>query len=136
LARASGRFLLDTNSIIPLLEGDEPPVRRLSKTPEVFLPAVVLGELFFGAAEASRHAENMARIERFAAGRTTVPCDLEVAREYGRLKYRLRQKRRPLPQNDVSIAATALRHNMVLVARDCHFSEIEGLLVTDRAVQP
>jgi tRNA(fMet)-specific endonuclease VapC len=43
-------------------------------------------------------------VERFAAGRAIVACDLDIAREYGRLKQRLKEKGRPLPENDLWIA--------------------------------
>jgi tRNA(fMet)-specific endonuclease VapC len=48
--------------------------------------AVAPGELFFGAAKSGRLSENLDRVERFVAGRTIVAGDLEVTREYGRLK--------------------------------------------------
>ena len=96
---ASGRFLLDTNIIIALLDGEESVLSNIDLAPEVFIPAVALGELFFGAAKSGRPAENTARVERFATGRAIVSADLEVAREYGRLKHSLKQKGRPLPEN-------------------------------------
>ena len=51
-----------------------------------------------------RPSENTAKVERFAAGRAIVACDLDIAREYGRLKQRLKEKGRPLPENDLWIA--------------------------------
>ena len=47
---ASGRLLLDTNIVIALLRGDDAVLSNLDRAPEVFIPAVALGELFFGAA--------------------------------------------------------------------------------------
>jgi hypothetical protein len=64
----TGRFLLDTNVVIALLEGDQKVMAMLERAPEVFIPAIVLGELFFGAAKSVRRSENAARVERFAAG--------------------------------------------------------------------
>jgi tRNA(fMet)-specific endonuclease VapC len=55
---ASGRFLLDTNIVIALLAGDDTVLSHLDHAPEVFIPAVVLGELFFGAAKSDRQSEN------------------------------------------------------------------------------
>jgi tRNA(fMet)-specific endonuclease VapC len=55
-------------------------------------------------------------VERFAAGRAIVSCDVDVAREYGRLKQRLREKGRPLPENDIWIAAAAKRQFTILLA--------------------
>ena len=109
---------------------------NLDLAPEVFVPAVALGELFFGAAKSDRPAENTARVERFASGRAIVAPDLDVAREYGKLKQYLRQKGRPLRENDIWIAATAKRHGMVLVTRDHHFHEVENLRTADWAARP
>lgn len=118
---ASGRFLLDTNIVIALLEGDDGVLSNLDRAPEVFISAVVLGELFFGAAKSARSSENTAKVERFAAGRAIISCDLDVAREYGRLKQHLKTQGRPLPENDIWIAAAAIHHGLVLVTRDRHF---------------
>jgi tRNA(fMet)-specific endonuclease VapC len=60
---------------------------------------VALGELFIGAAKSVRPSQNTAKVERFAAGRAIVSWDLDVAREYGRLKQRLKEKGRPLRNN-------------------------------------
>jgi len=133
---ASGRFLLDTNVIIALLEGDDTVLSNLDQAAEVFIPAVALGELFFGAAKSFRPLENSSKVEQFAVGRTIVSCDLDVAREYGRLKQQLKARGRPLRENDIWIAAAATRYGMVLVTRDRHFQEIEHLAITDWTVQP
>jgi tRNA(fMet)-specific endonuclease VapC len=129
----NGRFPLDTNIIIALLEGDEAVLSCLDQAPEVFIPAVALGELFFGAAKSGRPLENASRVERFAANRAIVACDFDVAREYGRLKNSLKERGRPLPDNDLWIAAAATHHGMILATRDRHFQEIEGLTTVDWA---
>jgi tRNA(fMet)-specific endonuclease VapC len=58
-----------------------------------------------------------------------IPCDATTARHYARLRNRLRGKGRPIPENDLWIAATAIEHGLVLVSRDEHFAQVEGLLV-------
>ncbi len=131
---ARGRFLLDSNIVIALLQGDDAVLSNLDRAPEVFIPAVVIGELFFGAAKSARPGENTDKVERFAANRYIVSCDLDVAREYGRLKKRLQEKGRPLPENDIWIAAMAKLHEMVLVTRDSHFKEVDDLHIVDWAV--
>jgi tRNA(fMet)-specific endonuclease VapC len=50
---ASGKFLLDTNIVIALLEGDEALLSNLDQATKVFVPAIVFGELFFGVAKSS-----------------------------------------------------------------------------------
>lgn len=56
-------------------------------------------------------------------------CDAETARRYGEVKNGLRQKGRPIPENDIWIAAIALQYDLTLVARDVHFGEVDGLKV-------
>ena len=124
---ASGRFLLDTNTVIALMEGDGGLLASLDRADEGLVPAVVLGELFFGAAKSGRPTENAARVERFASETAIVTSDLEVAREYGLLKQRLKSKGRPIPENDIWIAAAAKRYGMILVTRDRHFEQVEEL---------
>lgn len=123
----NGSYLLDTNIIIALFEFDAGVQERLRDAQGVFLSSVVLGELYFGANKSSHAKENTARIDRFAEGRFVLACDAQVAREYGLLKNELRLKGRPLPENDIWIAAAARWHDLVLVSRDNHFREVEGL---------
>jgi tRNA(fMet)-specific endonuclease VapC len=58
----TGRFLLDTNIIIALLNGDENVLSNLDRASEVFIPVVALGELFFGAAKSGRPSGNIDRV--------------------------------------------------------------------------
>jgi len=125
----SGRFLLDTNVAIALMRGEDAVLEKLDQASEVFIPSIALGELFFGAAKSGRPVENARQVERFAAGRVVLSCGLEVARHYGRLKQALREKGRPLPENDIWIAAIALCHGLAVATRDRHFREIDDLLV-------
>lgn len=126
-----GRYLLDTNAVISLFADDEDLVKTLGQADAVFLSIVVLGELYFGAEKSRRVEENLVRIESFAADCTMLPADAEVAREYGRVKQWLKSRGRPIPENDVWIAATARTHGLKLVTRDRHFDGVDGLEVDD-----
>jgi tRNA(fMet)-specific endonuclease VapC len=52
-----------------------------------------------------------------------------MARQYGVIKNALRAKGRPIPENDIWIAAIAMQYHLTLVARDGHFQEVDGLVV-------
>lgn len=126
----NGRYLLDTNIIIGLFAGDESVVKSLEQANAVFVASVVLGELYFGALKSQRIQENLARIDEFAADCSVLNVDSETATRYGEIKNSLRSKGRPIPENDIWIAAVALQHDLVLITRDEHFSAI-GELATD-----
>ena len=124
-----GRYFLDTNIVIALFSHDPKVVARLETTPEVFLSFVVLGELHFGAANSSRRQENTAQVEDFAASCTLVPVDEPAARCFGEMKAELRRKGRPIPENDLWLAASATAHGLTLVTRDAHFGEVDVLAI-------
>ncbi len=123
----SGRYLLDTNIVIALLGREQPVLDRLVSAERVFIPSIVLGELYFGARKSARASENLSRVDEFAANRWILGCGAEAARNYGKIKVSLRQRGRPIPENDIWVAAIAQTHNLVLATRDNHFDEIEDL---------
>jgi tRNA(fMet)-specific endonuclease VapC len=125
----SGKFSWDTNIVIALFGGDVNVRQRMRQAAEVFLPCIVLGELYFGAQKSIRVADNINRIDQFAASISILDCDQNTAREYGIIKEALRIKGRPIPDNDIWIAAIAKQHGLVLVTRDAHFNEIDGLTI-------
>lgn len=123
----NGKYLLDTNVIIDLLANDEVVGKKLAEAEEAFISSIAVGELYYGAEKSSRPAENVSRIDEFAAITTVLGCDTETARHYGQIKNMLRAKGRPIPENDLWIAAVARQHSLTLVTRDKHFNEIDGL---------
>jgi len=126
----SGKCLLDTNIVIALFADDAQVKDNLANTEEVFIPSVVIGELFYGAHKSARAKENLVRIDEFASNNIVLGCDAETARVYGEIKDALRIRGHPIPENDIWIAAIAVQHNLTLVSRDGHFNEIENLKVT------
>lgn len=127
----TGRFLLDTNIVIALFANEATVKQRLAEANEVFVPSIVLGELYYGARKSARVAENLARIDDFVASNTVLPCDTATAQQYGNIKNKLRAKGRPIPENDIWIAAIAMQYQLIVVARDGHFHEVDGLQVEE-----
>jgi len=123
----NGRFLLDTNIIIALFAQELPIQEHLGQAEEVFVPSIVLGELYFGAHKSTRVEENVTRVDEFAASSAILVCDTETARRYGAIKSRLREIGRPIPENDLWIAVIAQQYDLILVTRDAHFSVVERL---------
>ena len=126
---ASGEFLVDTNALIKLLTRDPTLRWRMGHDFSCFLSIVSLGELFAGAHQSARVAFNLAEVQRISSEIPVIACDLEIANEYGRIQSSLRRRGRPIPQNDIWIAATAVRHGMTIITLDKHFQWIEGLAV-------
>jgi len=123
----NGRYLIDTNIIISLFAKDSQIHNRLSMAEEVFVPCIAVGELYYGAYKALKQKENLDRLEEFALNNTVLPCDINIAKKYGDIKNRLKEKGLPVPDNDIWIAAIAQQYDLTLITRDSHFEAIENL---------
>ncbi|MBN2464848.1 type II toxin-antitoxin system VapC family toxin [candidate division WOR-3 bacterium] len=126
----NGNILLDANFVVALFNEESEAQAALLAAERACVPSVVLGELYYGARKSGRPEENMARVDRFAAASEVLLPDVDSARLYGVLRETLRRKGRPIPDNDIWIAAIARQHGLTLVTRDAHFSAIDELTVT------
>ena len=125
----NGRFLLDTNIVIALFAEDTSVQKGIMEAEQVFLPSIVLGELYYGARKSLRTEENISRVDEFAAMSAVLGPNTATAKEYGDIKNALRNKGCPIPENDIWIAAITKRYGLTLVTRDEHFKEVEGIAV-------
>ena len=123
----NGNYLLDTNIVIRMLVGDIAIQEKMQNGNNLFLTSPVVGELYYGAQKSGKVTENLHRINIFVEEHIFLPCDLETAQWYGIIKNQLRRKGRPIPNNDIWIAALAMQHDLILVTRDSHFDEVESL---------
>jgi len=73
--------------------------------------------------------KNMAKLRELSSILTVLPCDSVTAYQYGQIKNTLRKKGRPIPENDIWIAACAIQNSLVLVTRDEHFTNVGNLKV-------
>lgn len=62
----SGRLLLDNNIVIALFANDTVVQQQLAVASEVFVPSIVLGELYYGARKSARVAANIAQVDAVA----------------------------------------------------------------------
>lgn len=122
------KFLLDTNAIIALQREDRTLKQMLSTATDVFIPVIAVGELYFGAYKSQRVEQNRQAIVAFLANRTVLHVDEDTSDVYGQIKQRLRAKGRPLPENDIWIAAFAIHYDLTLVTNDRHFDEVDTLV--------
>jgi tRNA(fMet)-specific endonuclease VapC len=123
----SGRVLLDTNIVIALFAGEAAVLAGVQRAEALYVAAVALGELFFGARKSARASANVQRIAEFAASVAVLPCDSDAAALYGELKAELRSMGTPIPENDLWIAAVARQHELTRITRDAHFRYVLNL---------
>jgi tRNA(fMet)-specific endonuclease VapC len=125
------KVLLDTSAYSALLRGHQLVLEALRRAETVAVPAVVLGELHSGFRAGNRWAENTAQLAQFLSKPSVRVLNVteETALRYAEVDVYLRKKGRPIPRNDVWIAAVALEHGLQLLTLDVHFREIPLLLI-------
>jgi tRNA(fMet)-specific endonuclease VapC len=123
--------LLDTSAYSALQRGHQPVLDVLRRSEIVAVSAVVLGELHSGFRAGNRWAENTAQLAQFLSKPSVRVLNVteETALRYAEVDVYLRKKGRPIPRNDVWIAAVALEHGLQLLTLDAHFREIPLLLI-------
>lgn len=126
-------ILLDTNAYIRFLAGDEKVLTCLAQAGRVGLSIFVLGELLAGFRAGTRDKQNREILGRFLAKPSVAVLDAtrETAECFGLIKAALKKSGRPIPLNDVWIAAQALEAGAVLVTYDTHFAAVPGLRTWD-----
>jgi tRNA(fMet)-specific endonuclease VapC len=120
-------LILDTNALSALSEGDEKLLRVLRGHAAIMVPVVVLGEFEFGIQRSRRRVhyqewldKNLGVIEVLGLGRETARCYANIRRE-------LKVAGKPIPSNDLWIAALCRESGHTLVTRDVHFRFVKGI---------
>jgi predicted nucleic acid-binding protein len=120
--------ILDTNAVSSLFAGDMALGELLDASPRHHLPVVVIGEYRFGLLR-SRHREHLELLLATLIRESKVLLvDETTAEVYSQVREDLRKVGRPIPENDVWIAALALQHDQPVLSRDGHFDSVHGLI--------
>lgn len=120
------KYLLDTSIIIHSFKRID-IAKKLDELSEIFVPVIVVGELYFGAERSTFTQQHMQQVLLFLQNCTVLTIDVATAEMYAAIKASLWKKGKPIPENDIWIAATAKQHNLPLYTTDKHFSEVEEI---------
>lgn len=126
-------YLFDTDAVSEVLRSRPLPefVEWLGAVPreDQYTSAVVVGELYRGAFRSRARDHHLDNIEeRVLPAVTVLPYDTGVARVFGQLRAHLEESGQVLPDADLQIAATALRHGLELVTGNVrHFERVHEL---------
>jgi len=135
-------YLLDTNHCSFLMEGVPSVANHLRSLGQVQLATsvIVAGELRFMAQNSEHKAANLIKIKAFLQRINLYGIDQETTEIYGDFKSEIikqfgpkeRSKRRTtklptigMSENDLWIAATALRHSLIVISSDSDFERMQ-----------
>ena len=124
------KYLLDTDSCVYLLNGNESLKKRVKEIGVYSLVVTnsVLAELYFGAYNSKKVEENLKRIELFKKNLTVLSDSEESAKEFGKIKANLKSKGKIIEDFDILIASISIVHHCILITNNTeHFSRIDNL---------
>ena len=128
------KILLDTNAYVAFKKGDKDALQIIQKAATIGFSVIVLGELLAGFSTGSKESTNREELKLFLESPRVVFLNAsETTSEfYAKVFSGLKQKGKPIPTNDLWIAATALEHGHAIFSYDRHFKDIDGLLVGNK----
>jgi tRNA(fMet)-specific endonuclease VapC len=124
------KLVLDTSAYVDFAQGKPDVVELLAtRSSEIFLPAPVLGELFYGFLRGNRFEYNERKLHDFVSTLRVSIIDIteEISRKYAVIYLSLATKGLPIPINDVWIAACCMGVGGTLVTRDRHFDRVDQI---------
>ena len=125
------RVLIDTNIYSHALRGDDDVVEVLRKVEEIGFSVISIGELLSGFKGGGREQKNRAELEKFLDSSRVVvyPVDEDTSEYYAEIITHLRKIGKPVPTNDIWIAAVAFQNGLKLFTKDAHFKDVAGLFL-------
>jgi predicted nucleic acid-binding protein len=119
-------MILDTNALSAAADGDSALIAILARAEQVAIPTIVLGEFRYGIAQ-SRHRATYARwLEGLLQDCMVLDVNEPTTHHYADISVELKRMGKPIPTNDLWIAALCRQHSLPLLSRDRHFDSVAG----------
>ena len=120
-------MILDTNALSAAADDDPAIVAVLARADQIAIPVIALGEYRYGIAQ-SRHRASYANwLDGLLHDCLVLDATEPTTHYYAEITLELKQKGRPIPTNDIWIAALCRQHSLPLLSRDRHFDLVPGV---------
>jgi tRNA(fMet)-specific endonuclease VapC len=120
-------LILDTHALSAVADGEVSAVELVASADRVALPVIVLGEYRLGIAQSRHRASYESWLRQWITTVTVLDIDDGTTHSYSAIGLELKRKGKPIPANDLWIAALCRQHSLPLVSRDRHFDFVAGL---------
>lgn len=119
-------MILDTNALSAAADADTAVIAVLARADQVAIPVVVLGEYRYGIAQSRNRASYESWLKGLLHDCLVLDINEPTTHYYAEIIVELKQKGRPIPTNDIWIAALCRQHSLPLLSRDRHFDLVPG----------
>jgi tRNA(fMet)-specific endonuclease VapC len=120
-------LILDTNALSAAAEETNKVIEILAAAELVALPVIVIGEFRYGIAQSHYRARYRRWLDGLITDCTVLDITEQTTRHYAAINRELRRAGKPIPTNDLWIAALCRQYNLPLLSRDRHFDVVSGV---------
>jgi len=119
-------MILDTNALSATADDDPAVIALLARAEQMAIPVIVLGEYRHGIAQSRNRASYENWLTRLLHDCMVLDINEPTTHYYAEISLELKRKGKPIPTNDVWIAALCRQHSLPLLSRDRHFDWVAG----------
>ena len=120
-------MIVDTNALSAIADGRDRIRELLGKATGIAVPVIAIGEYRSGIARSRDFLRYQHWLEEFILASRVLDIDESTARRYADISLELRKAGKPIPTNDIWIAALCRQHEIPLLSRDRHFDVVGGI---------
>ncbi len=119
-------MILDTNALSAAADDDPGVIALLARADQVAVPVIVLGEYRYGIAQSRRRTSYEDWLKGLLNDCLVLDINQPTTLYYAEIVLELKQKGKPIPTNDIWIAALCRQHSFPVLSRDRHFDLVPG----------
>ena len=119
-------MIVDTNALSAAADADPAVLAILGRAEQMAIPVIVLGEYRYGIAQSRRRATYESWLTALLRDCLVLDINEPTTQHYAQIVLDLKRLGKPIPTNDLWIAALCRQHSLPLLSRDRHFDLVAG----------
>jgi tRNA(fMet)-specific endonuclease VapC len=119
-------MILDTNALSAAADHDPEVIAILSSAEQLAIPVIVLGEYRYGIAQSKYRTRYSNWLDAFILDCLVLSINEETTHDYAAINLELKQIGKPIPTNDLWIAALCRQYTLPILSKDRHFDFVSG----------
>jgi len=120
-------LILDTNALSAAADREPSALEVVARAEHLAVPVIVLGEYRLGIAQSRHKVSYETWLRDWVSAVSVLDIDEETTHSYAAIGLELKIKGKPIPANDLWIAALCRQYSLPLLSRDRHFDSVSGL---------
>jgi tRNA(fMet)-specific endonuclease VapC len=120
-------MIVDTNALSAAADDDPAVVAILGRAEQMAIPVIVLGEYRYGIAQSRRRPSYESWLSGLLRDCLVLDVNEPTTQHYAEIVLELKKLGKPIPTNDLWIAALCRQHSLPLLSRDRHFDWVAGV---------